>query len=73
MSSTLFTSLTLGSLTLANRIVMAPMTRSRAIGNVPNALMEGSTPTARRPGSSSPRAWRLLPTARGTRGPRPLQ
>jgi N-ethylmaleimide reductase len=29
----------LGSLTLKNRIVMAPMTRSRAIGNVPNRLM----------------------------------
>lgn len=29
----------LGSLTLKNRAVMAPMTRSRAIGNVPNALM----------------------------------
>ena len=26
-------------LTLRNRIAMAPMTRSRAIGNVPNALM----------------------------------
>ncbi len=29
----------LGDLKLANRAVMAPMTRSRAIGNVPNALM----------------------------------
>ncbi len=29
----------LGTITLSNRIVMAPMTRSRAIGNVPNALM----------------------------------
>src|SRR3954462_4893415 len=29
----------LGSLRLQNRIVMAPMTRSRAIGNVPNDLM----------------------------------
>ncbi|RYY65410.1 MAG: alkene reductase, partial [Chitinophagaceae bacterium] len=29
----------LGSITLQNRIVMAPMTRSRAIGNVPNQLM----------------------------------
>ena len=29
----------LGSLELQNRIVMAPMTRSRAIGNVPNDLM----------------------------------
>jgi N-ethylmaleimide reductase len=28
----------LGRLTLANRIVMSPMTRSRATGNVPNAL-----------------------------------
>lgn len=30
---------TLGTLELKNRIVMAPMTRSRAIGNIPNALM----------------------------------
>ncbi len=29
----------LGPLQLANRIVMAPMTRSRAIGNLPNQLM----------------------------------
>lgn len=29
----------LGNLSLKNRIVMAPMTRSRAIGNVPNELM----------------------------------
>lgn len=28
-----------GSLTLSNRVVMAPMTRSRALGNIPNALM----------------------------------
>lgn len=40
MNSTLFTSTQLGSLPLKNRIVMAPLTRSRAIGNVPNALME---------------------------------
>jgi len=40
MSSTLFTATQLGSLSLKNRIVMAPLTRSRAIGNVPNALME---------------------------------
>lgn len=39
MSSTLFTPSQLGSLSLKNRIVMAPLTRSRAIGNVPNALM----------------------------------
>ncbi len=30
---------TLGNLSLKNRIVMAPMTRSRAIGYLPNALM----------------------------------
>jgi len=30
---------TLGTLTLSNRIVMAPMTRSRAIDNIPNDLM----------------------------------
>lgn len=37
---TLFTPTTLGKLQLKNRIVMAPLTRSRATGNVPNALME---------------------------------
>ena len=40
MTTTLFTPITLGKLSLKNRIVMAPMTRSRAIGNVPNELME---------------------------------
>jgi N-ethylmaleimide reductase len=39
MTDSLFTPITLGKLALRNRIVMAPMTRSRAIGNVPNALM----------------------------------
>jgi N-ethylmaleimide reductase len=37
--SLLFSKATLGSLTLQNRMVMAPMTRSRAIGNIPNELM----------------------------------
>ena len=40
MGTTLFTPTSLGKLSLKNRIVMAPLTRSRAIGNVPNALME---------------------------------
>jgi len=35
----LFTPVLLGDLELKNRIVMSPMTRSRAIGNVPNDLM----------------------------------
>lgn len=35
----LFSPFQLGPHALANRVVMAPMTRSRAIGNVPNALM----------------------------------
>ena len=35
----LFTSYKLGILELKNRIVMAPMTRSRAIGNIPNDLI----------------------------------
>jgi N-ethylmaleimide reductase len=39
MSNTLFTPTQLGSLPLKNRIVMAPLTRSRAIGNLPNAMM----------------------------------
>lgn len=36
---TLFSPYQLGSLSLKNRIVMAPMTRSRAIGNIPNDMM----------------------------------
>ncbi|MDE3270834.1 alkene reductase [Pseudoalteromonas sp. G4] len=41
MSLSLFEPISLGSLTLKNRIVMAPMTRSRATqpGNIPNNLM----------------------------------
>jgi N-ethylmaleimide reductase len=39
MSEILFTPYTLGALTLLNRMVMAPMTRSRATDNIPNALM----------------------------------
>lgn len=41
MTNHLFTPLKVGALTLANRIVMAPLTRSRAIGGgrVPNDLM----------------------------------
>lgn len=35
----LFTAATVGSIGLRNRIVMAPMTRCRAIGNIPNELM----------------------------------
>ena len=37
--SLLFSKTTLGTLTLQNRLVMSPMTRNRAIGNVPNKLM----------------------------------
>ncbi len=37
--SPLFTPVRLGDIALANRIVMAPMTRSRAPGGVPTALM----------------------------------
>ncbi|HEX5337511.1 MAG TPA: alkene reductase [Gallionella sp.] len=40
MTDTLFTPTTLGKLQLKNRIVMAPMTRCRAIGNIPGELME---------------------------------
>ncbi|NEW84495.1 MAG: alkene reductase [Mariniphaga sp.] len=35
----LFTSYTIGSVKLKSRIVMSPMTRCRAIGNIPNELM----------------------------------
>jgi N-ethylmaleimide reductase len=35
----LFTPKKVGSVELENRVIMAPMTRSRAIGNVPNELM----------------------------------
>ncbi|MDR0563460.1 MAG: alkene reductase [Azoarcus sp.] len=36
---TLFDSLQLGDITLPNRIIMAPLTRCRAPGRIPNALM----------------------------------
>ena len=39
MSTTTFSPYTLGKATLANRIAMAPMTRTRAIHNLPNDLM----------------------------------
>ena len=39
MSHDLFSPATLGSVPLANRIVMAPMTRNRSLGNVPGALV----------------------------------
>jgi N-ethylmaleimide reductase len=35
----LLSSYTLGNTELSNRVVMAPMTRSRAVGNVPNSMM----------------------------------
>lgn len=37
--TTLFDPVTFGDIELANRIVMAPLTRSRAIDRIPNALM----------------------------------
>jgi N-ethylmaleimide reductase len=40
MGSTLFNPTQLGGLSLKNRIVMSSLTRNRAIGNTPNALME---------------------------------
>lgn len=39
MHNNTFSTHTLGSITLKNKIVMAPMTRSRAIGNKPNDLI----------------------------------
>ncbi len=41
MTNTLFSAIKLGSLTLPNRVVMAPMTRSRTTqpGNLPNKMM----------------------------------
>jgi len=39
VESKLFTRYKLGNTELKNHIVMAPMTRSRAIGNVPNELI----------------------------------
>jgi N-ethylmaleimide reductase len=39
MSQVLYTPIALGEVELKNRVVMAPMTRSRALGNVPNELM----------------------------------
>jgi N-ethylmaleimide reductase len=39
MNNHLFSTYQLGGLHLQNRVVMAPMTRSRATGSIPNALM----------------------------------
>jgi N-ethylmaleimide reductase len=39
MTELLYTPIKLGDLDLQNRVVMAPMTRSRALGNQPNRLM----------------------------------
>ncbi|MDY6946760.1 MAG: alkene reductase, partial [Pseudomonadota bacterium] len=39
MTNPLFAPLQFGPVALKNRVVMSPMTRSRAIGNVPNELM----------------------------------
>ncbi|MDV6234279.1 alkene reductase [Leptospira ellisii] len=39
VSTDLFGSTRLGNLNLQNKIVMAPMTRSRALGNIPNSTM----------------------------------
>ncbi|MCA9488608.1 MAG: alkene reductase [Myxococcales bacterium] len=39
MTADLFSPYQLGPIELANRIVMSPMTRSRALGNVPNELI----------------------------------
>lgn len=39
MNKKLFTETKLGNITLKNHVVMAPLTRSRAIGNIPNELM----------------------------------
>ncbi len=39
MADTLFSEFKLGDVTLKNRLAMAPMTRCRAIGGVPNELM----------------------------------
>lgn len=39
MEELLFSSYKLGDIALKNRVVMAPMTRSRAIGNIPNEMM----------------------------------
>jgi len=59
MNGMLFTPNQLGSLSLTNRIVMAPLTRSRAIGNVPNAHA--------RPGQPAGSALQQPPGSQATR------
>ena len=39
MKNLLFSEYKLGRITIKNRIVMAPMTRSRAVNNIPNEIM----------------------------------
>jgi 2,4-dienoyl-CoA reductase-like NADH-dependent reductase (Old Yellow Enzyme family) len=61
----LFSPLTLGSLNCKNRVVMAPLTRSRAgPGNVPNALNALYYAQRAVPASSSPKRRKSHPRAR---------
>ena len=49
--SLLYSPVTLGPYTFKNRLVMSPMTRSRALGNVPDELVvEYYKQARRRPG-----------------------
>jgi N-ethylmaleimide reductase len=66
--TTLFDPLTLGSMTLKNRMVLAPMTRSRALGNVPNAMM--AQYYAQRAGGGLLVTEGVGPSANGTGYPR---
>ena len=66
----LFQPLDAGPLSLRSRIAMAPMTRSRAPGNVPNALMREYYRSAPAPACRSPRASRRRPKASATRASR---
>ena len=63
MTAPLFTPATLGSLQLTNRVVMAPMTRCRALGNVPNALV--ATYYAQRAGAGLIVTEGVAPSANG--------
>ncbi|MGD1841286.1 MAG: alkene reductase [Thermonemataceae bacterium] len=68
MSKDLFSTVTIGNLTLQNRMVMAPMTRCRAINNIPNDLM--ATYYAQRAGAGLIITEGTSPSANGLGYPR---
>ena len=62
---TLFTPTTLGSLTIPNRVIMAPLTRSRTPDSVPGKMQEAYYGQRAGAGLIISEATNISPTARG--------